>query len=260
VGELIEAVTVPVNARRRLEWVRGEQQLLSAPAARHGVDLVHSLASTAPSWGRFRRVVTIHDLTYRIVPEAHLGLLGVGMRVLVPLAARGSHRIIVDAASTRDDLTRLLRVQPQKVDVAPLGVSRRGVEPTPEAELRSGLSAGTRPIVVSVSARRPHKNIARLIGALALIPSSRRPVLVVRGYRTPHEDELRRRADELGRSEDVRLLGWVDDSTLEGLYPVAACFVFPSLVRGLRSAGARGDDSGRSGRVLQSRCAGRGRG
>ena len=78
-GELIPAVTVPVRSRNRVEWVRGEQQLLPR-LARGGGGRRHSLASTAPAWGRFRRVVTIHDLNYRLVPEAHLGVLGVGMR------------------------------------------------------------------------------------------------------------------------------------------------------------------------------------
>jgi glycosyltransferase involved in cell wall biosynthesis len=232
-GELIPSVTVPVRARRRLDWVRGEQQLLPPLAGRAGVDLVHSLASTAPGWGRFRRVVTIHDLAYRLVPETHLGLLGLGMRVLVPLAARRSHRIIVDAQSTREDLRRLLGVPPGKVDVVPLGMGTQPrAAPMPEAALRSRLGAGERPIVLSVAAKRPHKNLMRLIGALALIPAERRPLLVLPGYPTPHEEELRRRACALGLGADVRLLGWVDASELEGLYGAAACFVFPSLLEG----------------------------
>src|SRR3954471_9648752 len=48
----VPCVTVPVRARRRPEWVRGEQQLLPRLARGEGVDLVHSLASTAPLWGR----------------------------------------------------------------------------------------------------------------------------------------------------------------------------------------------------------------
>jgi glycosyltransferase involved in cell wall biosynthesis len=176
--------------------------------------------------------VTIHDLNYRIVPEAHLGILGLGMRVLVPLAARRSDRIIVDASSTRDDLERLLRAPAEKVDVVPLGVGTPQVTPLEERALRSRLGAGDRTIVLSVSALRPHKNLARLIGALALIPPERRPLLAISGYRTAHEEELRRRAIELGVSDDVRLLGWVDPSELEGLYAAARCFVFPSLYEG----------------------------
>jgi glycosyltransferase involved in cell wall biosynthesis len=232
-GDLIPAVTVPVRARNRLEWVRGEQQLLPTLAARAGVDLVHSLASTAPAWGRFRRVVTIHDLNYRLVPNAHERGRGLGMRVLVPLAARRSNRIIVDAASTRNDLERLLRVPPARVDVVPLGIgSQPRAAPQPEAELRTALVAGERQLALSVSAKRPSKNLMRLLGALALIPSQRRPLLVLPGYRTEHERELRDAAARLGIEADVRFLGWVSAPELEGLYAAADCFVFPSLYEG----------------------------
>ena len=232
-GELIPAVTVPVRARNRVEWVRGEQQLLPRLAAGSGVDVLHSLASTAPGWGRFRRLVTIHDLNYRIVPEAHRGVLGLGMRVLVPLAARRSHRIIVDAASTRDDLHRLLGIAAAKIDVVPLGLgAQRRAEPLPGPEVRARLGAGERAIALSVSAKLRHKNLMRLIGALKLIPAQRRPMLVLPGYSTSHEQELRSRAAELGVADDVRILGWVAPAELEGLYANAACFVFPSLYEG----------------------------
>jgi glycosyltransferase involved in cell wall biosynthesis len=232
-GGLIPAVTVPVRARNRTEWVRGEQQLLPRLAARAGVDLLHSLASTAPSRGRFRRVVTIHDLIYRVMPEAHPGLRALGMRVLVPLAARRSHRVIVDASNTREDLRRMLKISPTKVDVVPLGIgARRSDSAMAEAELRTRLGAGDRPIALSVSAKLPHKNLLRLLGALALIPADRRPLLVLPGYSTPHEEQLRRHAAELGIAGDVRLPGWVDASELEGLYAAADCFIFPSLYEG----------------------------
>ena len=67
---------------------------------------------------------------------------------------------------------------------------------------------------------------------MALLPAGERPVLLLPGYPTPHEQELRRRASELGLAEDVRLLGWLPDEELEGLYAAAACFVFPSLYEG----------------------------
>src|SRR5439155_3373669 len=92
---------VPVTPARRVEWVRGEQLLLPRAAARAGCELVHSLASTAPLRGRFRRVTTIHDLNYLKVPESHFGGRGLAMRALVPSAAWRSHRIVADSASTR---------------------------------------------------------------------------------------------------------------------------------------------------------------
>lgn len=74
--------------------------------------------------------------------------------------------------------------------------------------------------------------MARLIRAIGLIQPDRRPLLVVPGYSTPHEDELRGVAAECGVGDDVRWLGWVEPSELEGLYSAAACFVFPSLYEG----------------------------
>ncbi|MGO9975685.1 MAG: glycosyltransferase family 4 protein [Solirubrobacteraceae bacterium] len=232
-GDLIPAVTVPVRARNRLEWVRGEQQLLPRLAARERVEVLHSLANTGPLWGSARRVLTIHDLMFRLVPEAHLGLMGIGMRVLVPMAGRRSHRIIADAASTRDDLRRLLGISPARVDVVPLGLGANAdTKPLPEADVRRRIAADRRRVVLNVSAKRPHKNLGALIGAISLIPADRRPLLVLAGYPTPHENELRGRAVALDVQDDVCFLGWVEQDMLEGLYAAADCFAFPSLYEG----------------------------
>jgi glycosyltransferase involved in cell wall biosynthesis len=232
-GELLPAVTVPVNARDRVQWVLGEQTLLPILAARAGVELMHSLASTAPLWGRFRRVVTVHDLIYARFPDAHAGLRDKGMRVLVPWAVRRSDRVIADSHSTRDDLVSLLGVSPERVDVVPLGLGAvRREQPAPEHEVRARLGLGERAVVLSLSAKRPHKNLLALIGALARLPSERRPVLVLPGYPTAHELELRERASALGVAEDVRFPAWVSSAELEGLWAIARAFVFPSLYEG----------------------------
>jgi glycosyltransferase involved in cell wall biosynthesis len=55
---------------------------------------------------------------------------------------------------------------------------------------------------------------------------------VLTGYPTQHEDELREHARELGIDGDVRILGWVGQDVLEGLYATASCLVFPSLYEG----------------------------
>ncbi len=227
-----EQVVVPVDATDRMQWVRGEQLLLPGLAEAHGCDLVHSLGSTAPIRGRFRRVVTIHDLHYKLVPDAHFGLRGLGMRALVPAAARSAHRIIVDAASTRDDLHEHLGTPRGKVDVVPLaGASPPDVAPTPESEIRARYDLADRPILLTVSAKRPHKNLLRLIEAVAALPEPR-PVLLLPGYPTPHEAELRSRAAALGITDDVRFPAWVSAADLEGLYAAATAFVFPSLYEG----------------------------
>jgi len=232
-GELLPAVTVPVNARNRVQWVLGEQTLLPRLAAREGVDLMHSLASTAPLWGRFRRVVTVHDLIYARFPEAHAGIRDKGMKVLVPTAVRRSHRVIADSQSTRDDLIELLGVSPGDIDVVPLGLGAAQRDtPLPEREVRARFELGERRVVLSLSAKRPHKNLLALIGALALLPAEDRPLLVLPGYPTAHEAELRERAASVGVVGDVRFPAWVSAAEVEGLWALTQAFVFPSLYEG----------------------------
>jgi glycosyltransferase involved in cell wall biosynthesis len=232
-GQLLPAVTVPVSARNRVQWVLGEQALLPRLAARAGVDLVHSLASTAPLWGGFRRVVTVHDLIYARFPDAHAGLRDKGMRVLVPGAVRRSDRVMADSHSTRDDLVELLGADPRRIDVVPLGLGTVRREPAPlECDVRARFELGERELVLSLSAKRAHKNLHALIGALARIAPARRPVLVIPGYPTAHELELRASADAHGVTADVRFPPWVSSSELEGLWSIARAFVFPSLYEG----------------------------
>jgi glycosyltransferase involved in cell wall biosynthesis len=229
----VERVVMPVDPRRRVEWVLGDQVHAPRAAARVGADIVHSLASTGPAAGRVVRVTTIHDLNYKLVPDTHFGVRGLGMRALVPLAARRSRRLLVDAESTREDLRRHLGIAPGKVDVAPLAARvPPDPEATPEAELCARLEVGDRPLVLSLSAKRPHKNLARLFRAVAALEPERRPVLVVPGYPTPYEEKLRELARELGIAELVRMPPWLQGADLEGLYRAAACVVFPSLYEG----------------------------
>jgi glycosyltransferase involved in cell wall biosynthesis len=229
----VERSVMPIDPRRRVEWVLGDQVHAPRAAARAGADLVHSLASTCPAAGGPVRVTTIHDLNYKLVPDTHFGIRGLGMRVLVPLAARRSRRLIVDAAYTRDDLSRHLGTPPEKVDVVPLAATvPRHDDVTAESELRARLDVGERPLVLSLSAKRPHKNLARLLHALAGFEPARRPALVVPGYPTPHERELRRLAAGLGIADLVRFPDWLPAHDLEGLYRAASCMVFPSLYEG----------------------------
>jgi glycosyltransferase involved in cell wall biosynthesis len=229
----VDPVTVQVRARNRVQWVIGEQTLLPRMAERARVDIVHSLASTAPLWGRFRRVTTVHDLIYARFPDAHSGLREKGMRVLVPAAARRSHQVIADSESTRADIVSLLGIAPERVAVVPLGLGalRRAV-PLDEGQTRARFELGARRVILSLSAKRAHKNLRALIGALALLPADDRPILVLPGYPTPYETELREHAAALGVATDVRFPSWVSEPELEGLWGLAQAFLYPSLYEG----------------------------
>ena len=256
----IPTETVRVHSRNRFDWVRGEQQLLPPMARRAGVDLVHSLASTAPLWGRFRRITTVHDLIYLVHPEAHFGVLALGMRAVVGMAVRRSHRLIAVSQRTARDLEDRLHVPAAKIDVVPNGVTPAPAVSPDVAALRREYGLGERKVVLAASAKRPHKNLPRLLEALTRMPPERRPVVLLPGYPTDHERELREEAARLEVEDDTRFLGWVDGDELEGLYAVSDGFVMPSLYEGfglpVLEAMARGVPVATSGRASLAEVAG----
>ena len=248
--DLMDTVEVPVRVANRLGWVAGEQLLLPRLAARAHVDLVHSFASTAPAWGRFARVVTVHDLIYRVHPEAHAGMRALGMRVLVPLAVRRSDRVIAVSAATKRDLVEFLGTPAERIDVVPSGAgSRVRAEPAAEALVRSRLELGDRDVLLALSAKRPHKNLGALLDAFAQLAP--RPVLVLAGYPTAHERELRARAESLGVAGDCRWPGWLTPEELERLWLMTRVLRVPVALRGVWVAGAGGDGLRDSGGVLE---------
>jgi glycosyltransferase involved in cell wall biosynthesis len=227
----VSVIELPVRATSRARRVLAEQTLLPLAVRRAGVDILHNLFTTAPVLHRVPQVTTIHDLIYKRFPEAHAGPLSIGMSALVPLAARRSNRIIAVSRATRNDVVELLDVDPGKIDVIYEGPGGRpSADREPEDALRSRYSLGDAPIVLSVSAHRPHKNIERLIDAMARIEGP--AILVIPGYETRWDQDLGAHARRVGASERVRFLGWISDGELEGLYEAAICLAFPSLAEG----------------------------
>ena len=224
----IELVHVPVRSRSRARRVLAEQTLIPRAARRAQVDLLHNVQNTAPVAPGVPQVTTILDVIYKRHPETHAGVLAAGVALLVPLAARRSRRILTISQAAKDDIAHFLHVDRDRIDVTPLGPGLQDeVSPVAEAELRQRLELGDAPFVLTVSAKRPHKNLERLLEAMAQVQSDPPPLLVAPGYETVFEPELRRRA-----GERVRFLGWVDSELLDGLYRAATCFVFPSLAEG----------------------------
>ncbi len=75
--------------------------------------------------------------------------------------------MIVDSQSTRSDLVALLGTPAERIDVVPLGIGAlRRVTPLGEAELRERFALGDRQVLLALSAKRPHKNLAALLEAL----------------------------------------------------------------------------------------------
>lgn len=229
----VRVVTLPVHASRKPLRLATELGLLPRAAEREGIDLLHSLGTTTPLHGRFARVTTVHDLIYHHYPGAFPAPARLGLELVVPAGARRSHRVQVSSEATRRELIDAFRLAPEVLDVVPLGLGMRDVrDATSEAELRVRLELGDAPVVLSVAAALPHKNLDRLLEAFARVRSQPQPVLVLTGHAGRETGRLRAHASRLGLDGRVRMTGWLEDAEVEGLYRLATAFAYPSLHEG----------------------------
>jgi glycosyltransferase involved in cell wall biosynthesis len=225
-------VTHPLLGRRGTKAI-SELSLLGQLAGRQ-VDLLHSLALTAPLRTRAVNVVTLADVTWILVPNPDEATTVRVWRTVVPPVARRADRVIALSQDGADQIVEHLRVSRERIDVIPLGQGVvEPVAPTPERQLRSQLALGDGPVVLTVAAKKVHKNLGRLIEAMAVVVQ-RWPdaMLVLPGKPTEHERELRELATRLGIDANVAFPAYVDSPDLEGLYALARCFVLPSLNEG----------------------------
>lgn len=228
----IELVTPPLLGR---PGFRAAMELTALGWLAGGkVDLLHSVALTAPLRTRAVNVVTIADVTWMIHPDPTKAATFRLWQALVPPVARRADRIIAISRFVADGVVEHLGVKRERIDVIPLGYGvQHDAPPTPEADLRRKLGLGNGQIVLSVAGKRPHKNLMRLVQAMPAI-RERVPdaVLVLPGAPTPHEEELKAEAVRLGLGQSVAFPDFLNAADLEGLYAQARALVFPSLSEG----------------------------
>jgi glycosyltransferase involved in cell wall biosynthesis len=228
----VELVTHPLIGLRGLKAI-AEMTVLGTLAGRR-VQLLHSVAFTAPLRTRAVNVVMVPDVIWIVAPDQDKAATMRLWRAIVPLIVRRADRMIAISRSGAEDIALHLRVPRERIDVVPLGPGiEETVAPTPQGALRERLALGDGPIVLAVSAKNAHKNLPRLIEAMGIV-TQREPaaVLVLPGRPTEHEQQLRALAAQLGIAANVAFPPYVEEPDLEGLYAAAACFVLPSLNEG----------------------------
>jgi len=229
----VALITHPLLGRRGLR-AASELTILGELAPRRGVDTLYNVALTAPLRTRAVNVVVLADITWIVAPDPAVAGTMALWRTIVPPVARRADRVIAISHDGARQIVKHLRVPRSRIDVVYPG---HGIDelvaPTPTPALRERLGLADGPLVLSLSQKRPHKNLRRLVSAMAgvreRVPGA---VLVLPGNPTAHEQELRAHAAALGLADAVAFLGYVDSADLEGLYAAAGCFVVASVNEG----------------------------
>jgi glycosyltransferase involved in cell wall biosynthesis len=199
-------------------------------------DLFHFLDFVIPPIRHGSVVLTIHDLSYLLVPECADAGLRAHLERVVPIAVHGADFITADSGNTLNELVTLLDVSPDRVAVVYGGVDENFRPVTDEVQLETArLKYGLFfPFILYVGTIEPRKNLGRLLQAytaLRLNHRARHRLVVAGGLGWLYQDVLRE-IDELAAEHEVVFLGRVPDADLPVLYSLADLFVFPSLYEG----------------------------
>lgn len=225
----LEPIAVPLYSPSEL-W-------LWPPILRRSpVDLFHSPYFWSPMGLRCPLVTTVHDMIFDRYP-AYIP----GRRFWLPYlfmsryALWRSQYVIAVSEATRRDITQYAGTPPRKIVTILEGVEER-FRPVREADelarVRERYGLPER-FVLALGARRPHKNIKRLVGAFSRIAAEVPQALVLVGtVDRRFSDDASDPIGELRRTGRVIEIDAVDDGDLSALFSLADLFVQPSIIEG----------------------------
>ncbi len=233
----VRARPIPLSPRLlTILWQRLRLPLY-AEAFTGPLDLLHAPDFVLPPC-RARTIVTVHDLTFMILPDCFEPTLHRYLSRVVPRSLRRADMILAVSQSTRDDLVRLLPIAPARVVVIPHGVNPR-FRPLPSHQIeparrRLGLPSS---FVLFVGTLEPRKNLVRLLEAYHTLRQSERggaavPHLVIAGRKGWLYEEIFATVDRLELHDRVVFAGFLDDAALPTVYNLARAFVYPSRYEG----------------------------
>lgn len=228
----------PIAARYTARWLRllWEQIGLPLLASRIAAAVVHSPHYTMPLFGRFRRVVTLHDATFFSDPKLHSPLKASFFKTWSKAALRQADAVIVPSASTAKELERYAGHTRAVVHVAHHGVDFDIFRPPTAAEaaevkLRMGLSE--HPYVAFLGTLEPRKNVPALIRAMTILAGERAstPVLVLAGS-TGWDATIDGEVAAVPTGVTILRPGYIPRVELPAFLSASVAFVYPSLGEG----------------------------
>ncbi|MDX6341481.1 MAG: hypothetical protein QOH87_1619 [Trebonia sp.] len=179
-------VAGPVGLGHRSERHAWEQTGLPVVAEQVGADVIHMPNYSMPLRPGRPTVVTIHDLSFFTDPDRYSEINAVALMSATKTAARQAARLIVPSNATRDELVRVLSIDPGRIDVAHHGVDHRLFHRPDEVQVsrvtaRLGLHG--KPYVAFLGSLTPRKNAPALVSgwAAAVADMAEPPALVLAG-------------------------------------------------------------------------------
>lgn len=179
-----------------------------------------------------RVMTTVYDLTYLRYPETMQKVNLTRLREGMDRSVGRSDRIVTISEFSKREITQLLHIAPEKIDVVPCAPA--GLAPGADFAATAEKYGLRQPYFLYVGTIEPRKNLARLIRAFGALKKwgGLSHQLVLAGGGGWNTEEIHRTAAASPDAKDIVFTGFVSAGEKTALYENAEVFVFPSLYEG----------------------------
>lgn len=182
----------------------------------------------------FKRINIIHDLAhFNKEINAYPLWDTVYMRTFMKLSCKIASKTIAISEHTKQDIARYLKANPLKINVVYEGVESIFGFSKSSSELKYLLKKHdiTQPFIFYSGSISPRKNLDRTLRAFYKIHNKIPHDLVITGTKEWGSNKAGSYISQSSKDR-VRVLGYVTDSDLVGLYNLADFYIYPSLYEG----------------------------
>lgn len=226
----LKNVQTDLPTPKRVWW---DQVGLARQAKRWHPDVLFVPAFSAPIRYHGKKVMTVHDLHGKIMPEIFSRVSRWYWGTLLPRSAQSCQAILVPSQVVAQDVMKFLNIPREKICITGEGVH-------PEIHMLNNAQEMMKtlkelklehPFVLSVGTLEPRKNYPRLIEAFARAQRGDHELVIVgkRGWGT---EEIDRMIEKFHLKDKVRLLDYVSTAQLAVLYNACTMFALVSQYEG----------------------------
>lgn len=201
------------------------------------VDLVHGLSYVLPRSHKAKKVLTVYDLTFMILPRTHPFSSQKFLPAFVKRSIQDAAAVIAISESTKRDIITFFDVPDDKITVTHLGLDHARFRPNVHREaierVRQKFSI-TRNYIFYLGTIEPRKNVDILIKAFQDVRkrTNRNFQLVLSGKIGWKVESLMKVIYSLVKSGDLIYTGYISEDEATCLYNGAEVFVYPSQYEG----------------------------
>jgi glycosyltransferase involved in cell wall biosynthesis len=213
--------------------------------SKDNIDIIHypyfePYFLTLPIFSKFKKVVTVHDLTPLVFPSHFKsGLKGWSKWQIQKLALKNSDAIITDSQSSKNDIIKFAGIDTEKITVVYLAAGSEFKRVNSKEKIENVKRKYNLPekFILYVGDATWNKNLPRLISAVNKI---NKPLVLVGqalvdsniDLQNPWNKDLVAVQKMAEGNKNIYRLGFISSDDLVALYGSAALFVMPSIYEG----------------------------